>query len=893
MLLIHPKRLAEFPALDALPAYIVELDERGIIVAANKPWARFAIAKAFQGIALGIGCSYLRIVEAAFGDRRDEGRRASERVMDVLSGKLSFCELEYPWTSPEEKKWFRVVVSALNEGRVGGAILMYIDVTEHKLSEDALRAAEQRHRLVFDRNLAGIFRTTLDGRFLDCNDAFARIFGYSSREEVLAHKTSDFYFSPADREALLNRLKKEKVLTTFELHLRRKDGSPIWVLENVTFTEGEQGAPAVMEGTLIDITDRKRTLEALQESEDRFRRLFDEAPVAYHEIDTQGIVCRVNQAECRLLGFDSSQILGKYIWEFVAEEEREISREAIRQKVTGEQPLVPVQREYVRRDGTRLILEVHENLIRDQSGQIIGVRSAMLDVTERKWAEEALRASEGRYRLLFEQNLAGVYRATLGGHFLDCNESFARILGYSSSEELMSHRPLEVYPSPGDREAFIERLKVERALTNFESCLRRKDGGPVWVLENASLIEDVDGTPALVQGTLIDITERKQLEDQLRQSQKMEAVGRLAGGVAHDFNNLLTIISGYSQLLLERLSPGDRLRANVEEIRKAGERAASLTRQLLAFSRQQVISPQILDMNAVVASMEKMLTRLIGEDIELVTVQGPNLGGVKADPGQIEQVILNLAVNSRDAMPQGGKIILETANVELDEAYSRGHYSVRPGSYVMLAVSDTGIGMDAETMSHIFEPFFTTKEKGKGTGLGLAMVYGIVKQSGGCIWVYSEPGRGTTFKIYLPRVERPVQAAEPAKAGAELASGSETILLVEDEEAVRSLVRGVLESNGYAVLEASRPEEALDICERHKAPIQLMLTDVVMPQMSGRELADRLVAIHSETKILYMSGYTDNSIVRNGVLEEGIPFLEKPFTPEALTRKVREVLLAN
>jgi PAS domain S-box-containing protein len=388
-----------------------------------------------------------------------------------------------------------------------------------------------------------------------------------------------------------------------------------------------------------------------------------------------------------------------------------------------------------------------------------------------------------------------------------------------------------------------------------------------------------------------DVTRRKQLEEQLRQAQKMEAIGRLAGGVAHDFNNLLTIIAGYGQILLDRLGPDDHLRGHVREIEKAANRAASLTRQLLAFGRRQMLSLQVLDLNAVVANMDRMLRRLIGEDIDLVTVCGEGLGRVKADLGQLEQVILNLALNARDAMPRGGKLTLETANAVLDETYARTHMDVTPGHYVMLAVSDSGCGMDAETKAHIFEPFFTTKEQGKGTGLGLATVYGIVKQSGGCIWVYSEPGRSTTFKIYLPRVDGDTEeAVEREKEPTVTVQGSETILLVEDEAEVRSLVRGVLESKGYTVLEARDGALALQIAEQHQGPIHLLLTDAVMPEMSGRELAEHLETVHRETKVLYMSGYTDNAIVHHGALEPGTAFLQKPFAPDALARKVREVL---
>jgi len=370
----------------------------------------------------------------------------------------------------------------------------------------------------------------------------------------------------------------------------------------------------------------------------------------------------------------------------------------------------------------------------------------------------------------------------------------------------------------------------------------------------------------------------------------MEAVGRLAGGVAHDFNNLLTVIKGYTELMLEDLKPSDPMRTEMGEVQKAADRAAALTRQLLAFSRRQVLAPKVVNLNFLVEDMNKLMLRLLGEDIELCTKLDSSLGSVKADPGQIEQVIMNLAVNARDAMPKGGKLTLETANLELDQAYSREHATVQPGSYVLLAISDTGCGMNAETLSHIFEPFFTTKEQGKGTGLGLSTVYGIVKQSGGYIWPYSELGIGTSFKIYLPRVD---EMAEREQAQAQASSGlggTETILLVEDEEGVRGLTRQLLQRHGYTVLEAEHGEDALLLCERYSGPIHLVLSDVVLAQMSGRELMQRLAPLRREMKVLYMSGYSDEAIVHHGVLAPGTAFLQKPFTTESLMRKLREVL---
>jgi PAS domain S-box-containing protein len=488
-----------------------------------------------------------------------------------------------------------------------------------------------------------------------------------------------------------------------------------------------------------------------------------------------------------------------------------------------------------------------------------------------------------------EQSAEAVVITNTKGDIEYVNPAFTRITGYSR-EEALGQNPRILKSGKHDL-AFYQQLWatiLKGDIWHGEVINRKKDGSLYTEAMNIAPVRNPAGEVVNFIATKQDVTKRKSMEAQLLQAAKMEAIGRLAGGVAHDFNNLLTIISGYGQLLQERLNPQDL--GHVEEILKASDRAAALTRQLLAFSRRQILAPQVLDLNSIVANLEKMLRRLIGEDIALTTVKQSDLGRVKADPGQIEQVIINLAVNARDAMPQGGKLTIETANVKLDETYARSHAGITPGPHVMLAVSDTGLGMDPETLGSIFEPFFTTKEKGKGTGLGLATVYGIVKQSAGSIWVYSEPGQGTTCKIYFPCIEEPMPEAEPARVRAELAKGSETILVVEDEEGVRSLVCETLKSKGYNVLDARGPSEALTIVEHYVEPIHMLLTDVVMPQMSGKELAKRLSTVRPGAKVLYMSGYTDDAIVRHGVLEAGTFFLQKPFVPSILLRKVREVL---
>jgi PAS domain S-box-containing protein len=547
------------------------------------------------------------------------------------------------------------------------------------------------------------------------------------------------------------------------------------------------------------------------------------------------------------------------------------------------------------------IKSLNQGLERHTTQVAAANRELKEEISERKRTEDALRLAEEKYRGIFENAVEGIFQSTHEGRFISVNPAMARMYGYDSADEMIAEQTdigRRHYVEAARRAEFKQLLETQSFVQGFESEVYRKDQSSFRISESVRAVREKDGTLLHYEGTIEDITERNRTENALReseerllQSQKMEGIGQLAGGIAHDSNNILTAISGYSDLVLRRLPEDNPLRRNVEQIKKAGERAASLTRQLPAFSRKQILQPKVLNLNAVVPDMDKMLRRLIGEDIDLLTILDPALGNVKADPGQIEQVILNLSVNARDAMPKGGKLTIETANVYLSEEYSRKYVSVRSGHHVMLAVSDNGCGIDEATQKRIFEPFFTTKGTGKGTGLGLSTVYGIVKQSEGSIWVYSEVGKGTTFKVYLPQCDEVVvEEHEESTVDVQLSREGEIVLLVEDEEMVRGIARQVLEMNGYHVLEASHGKEALLLCEQHEGHIDLMVTDVVMPQMGGRELAKCLASSRPETKVLFVSGYTDDAIVHHGVLDKDVNFLQKPFTPDALAHKVREVL---
>jgi len=608
--------------------------------------------------------------------------------------------------------------------------------------------------------------------------------------------------------------------------------------------------------------------------------------------DLQGRYLMINSAGALPLGRTVEEVIGKDASELFSTEigrqimERDRSVLQLGETCTYEQRGIPA-------DPARVYLST-KSPYRDANGRVIGLVGISRDITDRKRAEEEIRKSERRLRIHVEHTPLAVIEWDLEHHVVAWNAAAERIFGFSREEAMGRHASFMVPPAFRKQVDEVGRgLLAQKGGTRSTNENTTKDGRTIsceWY--NTPLVDEsgrVLGVASLVQ----DVTERVALEEKLRQSQKMEAVGRLAGGVAHDFNNLLTVIIGYSQILAEGVPAPSRLKDATAQIRSAADRAAGITRQLLAFSRKSILSPRVIDLNDVMMNIDTMLRRLIGEDIEILTVPGRDLGTVKADPGEVEQVIMNLVVNARDAMPSGGKLTLETENAELDEAYARDHRPLQPGRYVMLAVSDTGIGMTADTQAHIFEPFFTTKEVGKGTGLGLSTVYGIVKQSGGYVWVYSEPGQGTTFKIYFPRIDQPAEEVGAEKKPAGVQRGTETILLVEDDEQLRQLVASVLGESGYKVLAAAGTAEGLALCRSNHHDIRLLVTDVILPGMNGRQLAEQVKQISPHTRVLYISGYTSNAIVHYGVLDPGLWFLPKPFSLSALVVKVREVLDAE
>jgi PAS domain S-box-containing protein len=763
------------------------------------------------------------------------------------------------------------------------------DVTERKWAEQLILESEEKYRSIVETANEGIWLTDINADTTYVNRQMAEMLGYTV-DEMLGRPIFDFIFEDdfsAAKHKINERIEGDS--ETNEFRLQRKDGSEIFTQYNASPIRNQAGEIVGFLSMNTDITERKKAEKSI-----RFQaHLLNTVEQAVIATDLKGIVIFWNQFAEKLYGWTSTEAVGHHVLKLTTPEiNLELGNKTIARLSSGKS----WAGEFVvqNKAGDNFPAYVSNSPVNDETGKIVGFVGVSVDITERKNAETALRQAEDKYRSLVESSPAIVYLAEPFPPFstIYVSPNISRF-GYSI-EEWFNQPDLWVSiiheDDRGEVLIAIEDAIARNIETDIEYRVRARDGRIHWLHDKGRFISDNQGNKTGWQGVMVDITKTKDLEEQLRQSQKLESIGLLAGGIAHDFNNMLTAINGYSDLALRRLKPDDSLRRYIEEIKKAGERSAVLTHQLLAFSRQQILQPKVIYLNQVVTETGDMLERLIGEDIQLVTILHPKAGPVNVDPGQIAQVVMNLAVNARDAMPNGGKLTIETANVYLDEQYVNQHGDAKAGEYVLLAVSDTGTGIDEATRQHIFEPFYTTKEIGQGTGLGLATVYGIVKQSGGNIWVYSELGIGTTFKVYLPRLTEESETAETKGVSADLPSGTETILLVEDEDVVRTLSRQILEMCGYTVLEATNGTEALTVGEKHDGKIDLLMTDVVMPKMGGKELAEIFARRYPQMRVLFTSGYTDDAVIRHGVINADTNFIQKPFTPNSLAHKVREVL---
>ncbi len=753
---------------------------------------------------------------------------------------------------------------------------------------ESLQEAGQRLQALVTEAPVGIVMVDLEGKILFSNPSSERIFGLAEREMAGRHFSDVLGQQPQSVIEGLRAAVAGHPVQDLEIRVNRQDDSAVFASLSSSSVKSAEGKLSGCMIVLSDITQRKHAENELL----RLRKAVESSGEAIFLTDPDGIITWINPAFTDIYGYTAAEVVGHCTprvlkgGTLAPEAYRKFWERILRKEVvTGEM----VNKT---RDGKLVSVESSVNPVLDESGAIIGFLAIQKDVSDRKVTEAALHESEELYRTLVETSPDAIFLAALDGTVRLCNQRAVAMAGCGSAAELIGLNAFN-FVAEEEREGAREKahsLLVSHEVNNKEHTLVRKDGSRFPAELSVSLYQDSHGQPKGMVGIMRDLTSRRRLEAQLLQAQKMEAIGKLAGGVAHDFNNLLTAIIGYSDLLLSDSAVTHSMRQDVQAIKKVGEKASGLVRQLLAFSRRQVMQPRVMNLNATIADMSKMLQRLVGENIELVTVLDPGLSYIKADPVQIEQVLLNLAVNSREAMPSGGKLTIETINLEIKDTISAAGSTFPPGDYVLLTVRDTGSGMDQETVTHAFEPFFSTKDSGRGSGLGLSTVYGIVNQSGGSISVESEAGKGTTFKICLPRVEPRPEQHEPAQPPKKSIQGNETILVAEDEEGVRRVVRSFLEGKGYRVLEARDGLEAMEIYEKHQGLVHLLVTDLVMPRMGGFELGQRLLKADPGLRVLYMSGYSDQAVASQGNLEPGTMFLQKPFSTDTLAQCVRQLL---
>ncbi len=777
--------------------------------------------------------------------------------------------------------------SVLDASGRGTIIINARDITKRKQTEETLKQAEEKYRNIFENTVEGIFQTTPDGRYLTVNPAMARIFGYDSPQEMITRITSiaqQSYVNPEVRETFKQRLEEDGEVKNFEIQHYRKDGSTVWVSINARAVRDSEGAVLYYEGTTEDITERKQAREALRQSEEMVKILSDANPQTMILVDREGIILAGNNTFSGRAGKAIDELIGTCMYDYMPPDvcqNRRLHLQAVLQT-----------REMVNfidsRDG--MVYDNYYYPVFNKGGEVERIAIFAMDITKQNETEEALRLSERKYRKIFENSVLGISQVTLDGRYLSLNPAQAKMYGYDSPEEMIeSVKDIgrQVYVRPEERNRFRELIEKNGRADGLEIEQYRKDGSRIWVSVHSQAVYDDKGNILYCEETVEDVTERKRLELQLRQAQKMEAIGTLAGGIAHDFNNILTVMTGYGTLLQMRMDPSDPLRIYVDQILSASQKATSLTQSLLAFSRRQPITLKPVKLNDIVKGTEHLLKRLLTEDVMLKAVLTPDDPTIMADATQIDQILFNLATNARDAMPKGGVLTIETKQAVLGADSVPLQGLIESGIYAILSVSDTGMGMDETTKDQIFDPFFTTKEIGKGTGLGLSTVYGVVRQHNGYITVQSERQAGTTFSIYFPVIK--VGVGKEMSATASPKRGKEVILIAEDDREVRRLTKEILTSYGYTVVEAFDGEDALVKFASHPE-VNLLILDSVMPKRNGREVYDEVCKAQPHMKVLFTSGYTRDVVLDKGIHAGEIDFISKPLEPNELLQKVREIL---
>jgi two-component system, cell cycle sensor histidine kinase and response regulator CckA len=867
---------------DSAPGFLWVVDQEGNFIWVNRTWEEYTGSTLDQLNALG----WERF------NHPDEVAQVRAKWEEAL-GRGEQFEMELRYRRHDGAyRWMlaRVIPLRDAQGQVHRWVGTSVDIDDLKRAQEERDRNQQELSGLFENAAIGLHFVGPDGTILRVNQAELDLLGYEERQYV-GRNIAEVHEDPAVIDDILRRLMSGEVLHDYPARLRCKNGSIKDVLIDSS-AHFENGVLIHTRCFTRDVTAQRQA----QESNARLAAIIASSADAIVGKTPQGVVTSWNAAAERIFGYSASEMIGGSIFRLIPDELHEAERQLLSQISQGERVEVS-ETERITKDGRRLHISLSVSPIRDSQDRVVGASSIKRNITEQKHAQEVLRQSQERLQMALKAARMGTWRWDVQTRELSWDEGLERLYDLAPGERITSFEQFLDRVHPDDR-TFVER-SVDRALRgvsglDYEFRIVLPEGRIRWLADQGRVVRDEQARPVSLTGVCLDVTERKHVEERLRQAQRMESVGQLAGGIAHEANNMMSVVLGCADYVLQRSDLSEPVRQDVEQIWRAAKRTAGVTQQLLAFSRRQVLQPQVLDLNAMVRDLEPILARTLGESSGLRMHLSPALGLVRADPGQLEQVLINLTLNARDAMVNGGRLTIETMNVTLDARYvaAKPVETLQPGEYAALIATDTGHGMDRETLARIFEPFFTTKGVGEGTGLGLSTVYGIVKQSGGFIWAYSEPGLGTTFKLYFPLMATPAESPDTASPVG-VGGPDEVVLVAEDEAMVRAIMARTLRDSGYTVLEAADGKEALELMESRGGKVNLIVADVVMPGLGGREIASRLNQRWPQVPVLFTSGYTGLDVVRRGLLEEGRDFIQKPLAPEELIRKVHQLVASS